>query len=505
MPTNQQIVIHPILEEIARLLPGDKPLYVVGGAVRNALAGLEVKDIDFSMPGGAIDFSRRVADSFGGDFYVLDVDRDYGRVILKQVDGSRLVLDFAAFQGTNLDQDLEQRDFTVNAMAVDVQRPQEIFDPLGGANDLYAKKLRVCTSNSFTADPVRVLRAIRFSIGFNLKATAETKHLMSEAVPLLSGVTAERLRDEILQLLGSKKPAAAIRALDYLDALPFIFPELPPLKGLIQTPPHIMDAWDHSLDVLNRLKDVLAVLRPGYDPETTTSLYLGVISHRLGRFRPQLEDHLALRLNINRSLSPLLFFAALYHDAGKPGTKEIDQDGRTRFIEHEIIGADLIAERARAYQLSNNEVFRLKTIVRNHMRPLWLSQTGKPPSRRAIYRFYKDCGVAGIDVCLLSLADTMATYGPGLPSDQWSQQVEVVRSLFDSWWEDQDQIINPPALVNGDDLINELGLKPGPLIGHLLAEIREAQAEGELQNKRQAIEFASDKLTKPRTGNTKKG
>jgi putative nucleotidyltransferase with HDIG domain len=225
-----------------------------------------------------------------------------------------------------------------------------------------------------------------------------------------------------------------------------------------------------------------------------------VISHRLGRFRSQIDEHFESHLNINRSLNPLLFFAALYHDIGKPRTREIDQEGRIRYIEHEVIGADLIEERARAFQLSNVEIERLLTIVRNHMRPLWLTQTGKPPSRRAIYRFYKDCGAAGVDVCLLSLADTLATYGPTLPSDLWAQQVDVVRSLLESWWESKDQVINPPALVNGDDLMNELGLKPGPLVGRLLAEIREAQAEGLLHNSRQALEFASEKINKSEDG-----
>lgn len=497
MPTDHPVVIHPILEEIANLLPGDKSLFVVGGAIRNALLGLPVKDIDFSMPAGAIEFSRRVADSLRGDFYALDASRDYGRVILNQSAGSRLVLDFAAFQGDSFEHDLEQRDFTINAMAVDVRRPQQILDPLGGANDLNLKQLRVCNSGSFVSDPVRVLRAVRFSIAFDMRATIETKRLMKEAVPLLSRVTAERLRDEILQLLGSKKPAAAVRALDYLQALPFTLPELQALKGLLQSPPHTLDVWDHSLDILNRLQEVLAVLRLGYDPESTTSLHAGVISHRLGRFRTQLDLHLATQININRPLSQLLFMAALYHDVGKPGTKTIDPDGRIRFIEHEIIGADLIAKRASALQLSKVELERLKTIVRHHIRPLWLTQTGDLPTRRAVYRFFKDCGEAGIDVCLLSLADTLATYGPTLPSDQWIQQVEVVRALLGSYWEHKEQVIDPPTLVTGDDLLQEFGLKPGPLVGRLLADIREAQAEGELGNRRQALEFAGEKLNNP--------
>jgi tRNA nucleotidyltransferase/poly(A) polymerase len=505
VPKNPPIAIHPIIDDLAQILPPGESLFVVGGAVRNAVIGKLVEELDFSIPQGAIDFSRKVADSFSGDFYPLDADRDYGRVILAEPGGSRLVLDFAAFQGPDLEHDLRNRDFTINAMAVDVRNPQDIYDPLGGANDLHAKRLRSCTRDAFTADPIRILRAIRFAIDIDLKATPDTRDLMREAVPLLSSVSAERLRDEVFHLFNSKKPAVAIHALDILDSVPFIFPEITALKGLTQSPPHILDAWDHSLDVLNRLQDVLAVLSPGYDPETTTSLYLGVISHRLGRFRTQLQDHFEFQLNVNRPLIPLLYFAALYHDVGKPDTREIQPNGRIRYFEHELIGADIIVKQAHEFQLSNLEIERLNTIVRHHMRPIWLTQTGKLPSRRAIYRFFNDCDAAGVEVCLLSLADTLATYGPTLPSDLWAQQVEVVRNLLTSWWEENEEVINPPEIIDGNDLIKELGLQAGPLIGRLLTEIREAQAEGQLHNKRQALEFASQIIAESDSGGQQSG
>lgn len=494
VPADHPLTIHPIIEDIAAILPRDKSLYVVGGAVRNALLGLPVHELDFSIPEGAIPFSRLVADAFSGDFYPLDTDRDYGRVILPQMDRTRLVLDFAAYQGSDLDQDLKNRDFTINAMAVDVRNPQQVYDPLGGASDLHSRQLRACSQGSFLADPVRILRAIRFAIQFDLKTTPDTRDLMHAAVSHLNSVTAERLRDEVLQLLSGNKTSTVLRALDYLNAIPILFPELPRLKGLAQSPPHVLDAWDHSLDVLSRLQDVIDVLKPGYDPETTTSLSLGVISHKLGRFRPQFNEHLSSRLTINRQVKPLLFLAALYHDSGKPDTRNMDVDGRIRFIEHENVGGEIIVARGRAMLLSKLEIERLRIIVLNHMRPLWLTQTRRSPSRRAIYRFFKDCGPAGVDVCLLSLADTLATYGPTLPAELWTEQVNVVRQLLESWWQEQDQVISPPALINGDDLMKEFGLRPGMLIGRLLSDIREAQAEGKVNNRRQALEFAADFL-----------
>jgi len=486
--------IHPILERIASLLPQDQAIYVVGGAVRDALLRRPVQELDFTLPEGAIRTARKIADSLEGAFYVLDKDRDYGRVILFQPEGNRLVLDFAAFQGDNLEEDLEGRDFTINAMAVDVHHLQELLDPLGGGADLYSKHLRACTPEAFTADPVRVLRGIRFAISLGFTAHAETKERMRAAVDLLPEVSAERIRDELFHLLESDQPAAAMRALDYLHAMPYVLPELPSMKGVEQSPPHNSDVWEHSLDVSKKLHDVLSVLLPAYNPENYANLHLGVISHRLGRYREQIDSHLKTHLNQDRSIRGLLFLAALYHDVGKPDTSQLDQDGRIHFYGHEEIGSELALERGSDLQLSNPEIDRLRTIVLNHMRPIWLAQKGNHPSRRAIYRYFRDTGPAGVDICWLSLADTLATFGPTLPADTWAHQVEVIRMLLEAYWENKDEIVSPPALINGNDLIGELGLKPGPIIGQLLADIQEAQATGLVGNRRQALELASELL-----------
>jgi putative nucleotidyltransferase with HDIG domain len=216
---------------------------------------------------------------------------------------------------------------------------------------------------------------------------------------------------------------------------------------------------------------------------------------RLGRYRELLEKHLSVRLNQDRPLRPLLFLAALYHDAGKPQTRSVDDDGRIRFFRHEEVGAKQISRRSGALQLSNAEMDRVKTIVRHHMRPLLLAQTGDlPPSRRAIYRFFRDTGPAGIDICLLSLADVLSTYGLTLPQEVWARHLDVIRSLFEAWWERPAELVSPPSLVNGHDLIAELRISPGPLLGKMLEDIREAQATGQVQNHRQALSLAKSLL-----------
>lgn len=469
-------------------------MYLVGGAVRDALLKRPVHDMDFIMSEKTLESARKVADTLKGAYYTLDENRGTGRIIIDHGDDDRLTMDFATCQGPDLESDLRARDFTINAMAMDLHSPEALIDPLGGARDLHARQLRACSPGALEADPVRVLRGIRLASAFDLHIVAETRKRMRDAVHLIPGVSIERLRDELFRIMDSPKPASAIRALDMLGALQPVLPEISELQGVSQSRPHITDVWNHTLDVLQRMAVVLDVLDPDPDPEASDSLHLGLMVLRIGRYREHIATHVRTQLNPNRSYRSLLNFAALYHDAGKPRSKQSDEDGRIRFLEHEKIGARIVAERAKALHLSNLEIDRLKTIVRQHMRPIWLAQTGKTPSKRAIYRFFRDAGEAGIDICLLSLADVLATYGVTLPQDVWVNHLNVIRPLLEAWWEQPGERVSPPALLTGHDLISEFAMQPGPQIGQVLESLREAQVTDQIRTREQALEFVRDSL-----------
>jgi putative nucleotidyltransferase with HDIG domain len=242
---------------------------------------------------------------------------------------------------------------------------------------------------------------------------------------------------------------------------------------------------------LQKLDGVLNVLTLQHDQDHAASLAMSLVSIRLGRYREQLADHWNTELNPDRSLRPLLFLAALYHDIGKPSSRQVEGDGRLRFFEHERIGAAMTYRRARELRLSVQECDRLKKIVENHMRPFLLAQTGQLPTRRATYRFFRDCGAAGVDICLLSLADLLATYETTLPQERWDRHLEVVRTLFDAWWEHPAESVAPPALIDGHDLIDLFRIKPGPQVGKILEAVREAQAGGQVSTRDEALALAA--------------
>lgn len=490
--------IPDLIERLQSVLPPESAAHLVGGAVRDRLSGRETHDLDFVLAGNVLRIARQAANALGGAYYPLDEERETARIVLIYPDASRQVLDFAALRGPDLESDLRSRDFTINAMALPVHGPQDLVDPLGGAVDLRSKRIRACSPTSFLDDPLRIVRAVRQANAFRFHIELNTRRLIRAALPNLRQVSPERMRDELFRILDGPQPAVALRALDILAALPYILPELAALKGIEQSPPHTLDVWDHTLDMVQRLESILGVLGLHHDPEAAASWGLGFIAVRLGRFREQLSSHLATALNPDRSLRSLLFLAALYHDTGKPETRQLEPDGRVRFFEHEAAGEKMIGERGRQLRLSNPELDRLKTIVRNHMRPLLLAQPGEPPTRRAVYRFFRATGPAGVDICLLSLADVLATYGPGLPEDTWTAHIEVVRSLLEAWWERAAESVSPPALVDGHDLMERFGLKPGPQIGELLEMAREAQAVGQVQTRAEVLALIEASLKEGR-------
>jgi poly(A) polymerase len=157
-------------------------------------------------------------------------------------------------------------------------------------------------------------------------------------------------------------------------------------------------------------------------------------------------------------------------------------------------------QRARTFNLSNDEIERLRIIIKNHLRIHFfagrLENEKQIPSRKAIYRFFRDCGEAGVDLVLLSLADVRATRAHALTIETWNTYLDVARLLLENYWERPQDVIAPPRLISGTELMNELGLKPGPLVGRLLETIRENQAAGKIENRDQALSFAREEMAK---------
>ena len=487
-----------LLEQIRQHLQAGQRAYLVGGAVRDLLLQRRVHDMDFAISGDVRRLARKTANELGGAFYIMDAARETMRVILTSPNQERLFLDFSALRGMDLRDDLLARDFTINAIAIDLTAGNEIVDPLGGARDLHDRRLRACTANSFQDDPVRVLRAIRLSLELGLQIMPETTQQARQVSGELGRVSVERQRDELFRILEGRHPESALRLMQALGVLEIVLPELKPMQGVQQSAPHTLDVWEHTLKVLGWLEKLSGVLVGEYAENAASDLMLGLTVLRLGRYREQLAEHFQTQLIPDRSIRSLLMLAALFHNAGKPASRSIETDGRIRFLGHEKRSAELVEAFGARFALSSTEIERLSKIILGHMRVHQLSDGRANISRRAIYHFFRDAGIAGVDICLLSLADMLATYGVMLEAELWQRELDTCRTLLEAWWEKPEEIVRPPRLVDGNEIMVHFDITAGPQVGKLLEAIREAQAMGQIADREAALDFAKTWLmTKP--------
>lgn len=485
-PADHDLRFAPLLEAVRPILARQRiPVYLVGGAVRDALLGLPSRDLDFAAPEGAVQLTFAVADALRLPAYVLDEERDVGRVV---VAGEEATIDIARYRGADLAADLYGRDFTINALALPVTdlTSAGLIDLFGGKGDLEARRLRLIHNRSVADDPVRALRAVRLRRQFDLTMTPETAAAVREAAGLLRRVSPERVRDEFVKLLQQERPDRAIAEMGEANLLAVVLPDLAALAEVEQSPPHFEVVLAHTLRVLRYLAQIEALL----DGQAPTAPWQVTVSQILSPHRASLRDHLARVVDGGLNGRLLLRLGALWHDAGKKPTQTIEPDGRIRFLGHAEAGAELAGRWMRRFAFSQEAARLVRAIVAGHMRPLLLATEGRPPSRRAVYRFFRDAGPAGLDIVLLAMADHLATYdGPGDNGDAWPQLLAVVDRLFESYFVAHREIVRPPRLLSGKEVIADLGLAEGPEIGRLLRLLEEAQAAGEVATREEALSF----------------
>jgi poly(A) polymerase len=207
---------------------------------------------------------------------------------------------------------------------------------------------------------------------------------------------------------------------------------------------------------------------------------------------PDVEKHFAEGASPEHGRAGLLKVGGLLHDIAKPETRTVDENGRMRFFGHASEGAGMVGPVLRRLRFSGAEIRLVEAMVREHLRPLQISKDGHP-SRRALFRYFRDCGEAAIDVLFLSLADHLATVGPRLNWGGWRRHVAVIKHILMQRYADE-TLIAPPRLLTGHDLMEALGLSPGPLVGQLLATVEDAQGAGEVRNREEALALARREL-----------
>ncbi|WP_420641893.1 CCA tRNA nucleotidyltransferase [Candidatus Leptofilum sp.] len=493
-PSGEPLLLSPLLAQLRPLLQTQsQPVYLVGGAVRDALLGRVSHDLDFVVPANAIKLAFQVADALGVPAYVLDRERDTGRVMLPEVNTS---LDFARFRGPDLATDLRDRDLTINAMALPAtaETTSGLIDLYGGKADLAEGIVRIIHTRSLLDDPVRSLRAVRLAHSLGFRLAPETETAVRAAASHLHQISAERIRDELVKLLETAVPHRAVADLATLGLLAEILPDMMALSTVEQSAPHHEPVFAHTLTVLRWLIMVEEIIEPQgsqrNERKTSESSVHSAVKEILEPYAPQIQAMWQEEVDGGVNGRTLLRLGALFHDVGKAQTQTIEADGRIRFLGHEKAGADLAGRILRRLTFSNEVIGHVKKIVAGHMRPLHLANSGGKLSRRAVFRFFRATGASGVNIALLSLADHLATYSGTGPNAQWQALLRVVSGLCHHYFERHEETVAPPPLVDGRTLMEALQLEPGPEVGRLLRLIQEAQAAGEVDTAVAAIEFA---------------
>lgn len=471
-----------IIQEIAR--KRKTAVYLIGGFLRDLVLGRTNSDFDFAVEKDALKIARLYADKIKGAYILLDEERGCARVAKKNK-GQLFTYDFADFRAKTFEEDLAHRDFTINTLAVDVNAlddasvfPDVLIDNKKGLRDLKAKRIKRVSVKAFKEDPLRMLRAfsLRASLGFRIDLS--TLNQIRKETDLLSSVSYERIREELFKVLESPRAGAVLHQMDKSGILVKIIPQIRVMYECTQGGYHHLDVWPHSLETVKQVEQILH--------KGKYNLFAGTMTVD-EELRQDLDAYLNETVGGIHTRRALIKLGALLHDIGKPDVKRKEAE-RTIFHGHECKGRAIVKHVANMLKLSTRERHAIEDMTLWHLRPGYLSNF-KKPSDKAVYRFLRDGKDEAVSIVLLSLADQRSTRGPmsGEADEKHHEDIclRLVKTYFDKKKE------KPfVRLINGDDLIKKLKIKPSPLFAKILDKVEEEQVLGKIKTKKQALEAA---------------
>ncbi len=440
----------------------DEEIYLVGGSVRDLFFGSILRDRDLIVIGtDARDFSLRVAEFLDATFVPLDeTNRIYRLVMSDKIN----YLDITNPIEGDIDKDLKRRDLTINAIALNL-RTLEILDPVGGIDDLNKKVIRAISEENFKDDPLRMLRVYRFLAKTGFDIDCETKKYVFQNLKLIFMPAIERINYEIMHLFACKFSHTALLQMDEIGFLEMIFPVVKELKKVTPNSHHHLRLLEHCIETVKNIQMI-------YEKSES-----------------DVKEHLEKVDFGGYSRLSHLKLAGFLHDIGKFSTWSIEPDtGRHRFIKHDDVGAKMVIPLLKKMAFSNKQIDYISTMIKNHIYP---SSVMSAPeiTDKIMMRYVRKMENNAIDSIILAQADRLSARGSAITDEMVENNLNSLNRLLNFYLDVKDTLMPLPKLLDGNEVMKILNIKPSPKLGEIMNAIHEAQISGDISTKEHAVEF----------------
>lgn len=434
--------------------------YLVGGSVRDFLTGKSFTDRDIAIKGAKV-FAEKLAKQFDGTLVVLDNENHIYRVVIPDKIN---YLDISEIVGDSTEEDLTRRDFTINSIAYDLKNNKYI-DTTGGIDDLKNGILRHYKDSNFEDDPLRILRAFRFLSVTGFKPADVLTKAIKKYKPLLLKPSVERISYELMKLFGGKYCSDTLLLMDEYGILEELCPFVKEMKRVPPNSHHHLDLFHH---VVETVKNIEILYNEGNED----------IKQHLDR----IDFGGFPRINH-------LKFAGFLHDIGKYSTWTVEEDtGRHRFIKHDDVGSKMCVKYLKDLKFSKKQIEYISCMIKTHIYP---SNVIAAPdlSEKVMMRYLRKMEDNVIDNIILAKADRLSARGKDITEDILKTNIDGLNKLLNFYIEKKDTMQPLPKLLDGNEIMKMLDIRPSKKLGEILSALHEEQLNGNINTKKEAENF----------------
>ena len=433
--------------------------YLVGGSVRDYFLSKNFIDRDITIK-NALHFSKKLAEEFNATFIELDSENKIYRLVLQDKIN---YLDICEMQGDTIEQDLARRDFTINAIAYNLETC-EFIDPYNGKDDIEKNILRHIKETNFVDDPLRIMRAFRFLSTTGFEPSEDLKIVLKKYIHLALNPAKERILYELMKLFGGNACSKILILMDEYELLDKLFPQVVEMKKIPPNTHHHLDLFHHVIETVANIEKLYTVA------DSNIKAHLENVD--FGGY-PRL-NHLKL--------------AGFLHDIGKFSTWTIEDSGRHRFIKHDDVGAKLSVPFLKDLKFSKKQIEYISSMIKNHIYP---SSVASAPdlNDKIMMRYIRKMENDVIDNIILAKADRLSARGEAITDDIVNDNLEKLDKILKFYLDKKDSLKPLPKLLDGLEVMNLKNIKQSPELGNILKALKEAQINGDVNTREEAIEF----------------